>query len=52
MSRREDWPQTFSYEQKSRFKPDRFAKGAGRQPWINRREKRIGNSNRLSGSTC
>lgn len=25
--------------------PDRFTKNAGRQPWVNRREKRLGNSN-------
>ena len=42
---RDNWPQTFSHEQKPRFKPDRFAEGAGRQPWKTRRERREGNCN-------
>ena len=45
MVSRENWPQTLNKPQLANFRPDRFAKNAGPQPWRTRRELRVGNSN-------
>lgn len=42
-----EWPADLNNlrRQYGNFRPDKFAKNAGRQPWLKRREQREGNSN-------